>query len=99
MGGKNRTSFDSSPLGRERARLARTTHGARSEATIAARAKTIERQIQRDLQEAGLKRPLRVRKHAARMEAIVALAHTAIETHGGLITVGKNGKLEAAGVS
>jgi len=94
--GRSSTTFTK---GDPRAIAARLKHGARSEVTVTALAKTIERQLRRELQEAGLKRPLRVRRHAARIEAIVTLAHAAIEAHGGLMTVGKNGKLEAAGVS
>lgn len=90
---RNSTSFTS-----ETARAARLQHSARSPLAISQRAVRIERQLRRELQAAGLKPSLRVRKHAARLEAIVELAHAEIERRGGLITI-ERGKLVATGVS
>ncbi len=90
---RSRTTFTS-----ESARAARLRHGARSEPAIRQRAALIERQLRRELHDAGLTPSVRVRKHCARLEAIVELAHAEVERAGGLVTT-ERGKLVAAGVS
>lgn len=66
-------------------------HGGKSEPIVLDRARKIERTIAYELNALGIKRPRRLRRLTARLEAVFDLTYAAIEQSGGLVRV-ENGR-------